>query len=254
MPSTSAPRAPSSAVEVASGTGRARASAAGGGEQLRRTPGGAGRARRPCRGGAAPRSRPTRRTARPRRRTASSARRRSRSSARRARRSPRCPRASRAASPGARRRSPVVPTTAWMPWSMQNSRLSITTSGWVKSTTASAPASTRLLQLVVGVDARDELQVVGGLDRRAHLRADLAQRPEHTHLESHGPQASRRRASGRPDLGQRLGRVKSSSARACTSSTETASMRRAPRRPTADAAGRGRPRRGGSSGSRCPRG
>ena len=31
---------------------------------------------------------------------------------------------------------PVVPTTAWMPWSMQNSRLSITTSGWVKSTTA----------------------------------------------------------------------------------------------------------------------
>src|SRR3954471_17739262 len=38
--------------------------------------------------------------------------------------------------------NPVVPTTAWMPWPMQNSRLSITASGWVKSTTASAPEST----------------------------------------------------------------------------------------------------------------
>jgi hypothetical protein len=38
--------------------------------------------------------------------------------------------------------NPVVPTTAWMPWSMQNRRLSITTSGCVKSTTASAPAVT----------------------------------------------------------------------------------------------------------------
>jgi hypothetical protein len=35
---------------------------------------------------------------------------------------------------------PVVPTTAWMPCSMQKRRLSITTSGWVKSTTTSAPA------------------------------------------------------------------------------------------------------------------
>ena len=34
--------------------------------------------------------------------------------------------------------NPVVPTTAWMPWSMQNSRLSMTASGWVKSTTACA--------------------------------------------------------------------------------------------------------------------
>ncbi len=37
------------------------------------------------------------------------------------------------------RSNPVVPTTAWMPWSMQNSRLSMTTSGWVKSTTTCAP-------------------------------------------------------------------------------------------------------------------
>ena len=42
MPSTSAPRAPSSPVEVASGTGPSPASRAGGRDQLRRTPGGAG--------------------------------------------------------------------------------------------------------------------------------------------------------------------------------------------------------------------
>src|SRR5699024_2170709 len=36
---------------------------------------------------------------------------------------------------------PVVPTTAWMPWVTQYSRFPITTSGWVKSMTTSAPAS-----------------------------------------------------------------------------------------------------------------
>src|SRR6185436_19149101 len=39
---------------------------------------------------------------------------------------------------------PEVPTTAWMPWSMHQCRLSITTSGVVKSTTTSAPASETL--------------------------------------------------------------------------------------------------------------
>ena len=37
----------------------------------------------------------------------------------------------------------VVGTTAWMPWLTQNSRLAITTSGCVKSTTAWAPAARR---------------------------------------------------------------------------------------------------------------
>ena len=37
---------------------------------------------------------------------------------------------------------PVVPTTAWMPWLTQNSRLPITASGTVKSMTTSAPLST----------------------------------------------------------------------------------------------------------------
>ena len=36
---------------------------------------------------------------------------------------------------------PEVPTTAWMPWSTQNRMWSITTSGWVKSTTTWLPAS-----------------------------------------------------------------------------------------------------------------
>ena len=36
---------------------------------------------------------------------------------------------------------PVVPTTAWMPCSMHHVRLSITASGWVKSTTTSAAST-----------------------------------------------------------------------------------------------------------------
>ena len=64
-PSTSAPRAPSSAVVVASGERPGAGLAPGRGDQLGRTAGGAARARRPCSGGAARRSRRTRRTARP---------------------------------------------------------------------------------------------------------------------------------------------------------------------------------------------
>ena len=37
--------------------------------------------------------------------------------------------------------NPVVPTTAWMPRSMHQVRLSITASGWVKSTTTSAAST-----------------------------------------------------------------------------------------------------------------
>src|SRR6476646_4024751 len=40
--------------------------------------------------------------------------------------------------------NPVVPTTAWIPWSIANRRLSMTTSGWVKSTSTWAPASATL--------------------------------------------------------------------------------------------------------------
>jgi hypothetical protein len=56
----------------------------------------------------------------------------------------------------------------------------------VKSTTTSAPASGQRRDVVARVDARHELQVVGGLDRGADLLADLAERAEHSHLERHG--------------------------------------------------------------------
>src|SRR4051794_4192985 len=39
---------------------------------------------------------------------------------------------------------PVVPTTAWIPWSIANRMLSMTTSGWVKSTSTCEPASATL--------------------------------------------------------------------------------------------------------------
>src|SRR4051794_20958293 len=39
---------------------------------------------------------------------------------------------------------PVVPTTAWMPWSIAKRMLSMTTSGWVKSTSTWEPASATL--------------------------------------------------------------------------------------------------------------
>ncbi len=42
-----------------------------------------------------------------------------------------------------------------------------------------------LLEVVVDVDARDELEVVRALDRLAHRAPDLAQRAQHAHLESH---------------------------------------------------------------------
>ena len=78
-----------------------------------------------------------------------------------------------------------------MPWETQNSRLPITASGWVKSTTACDAFVDERLQLVVDIDARDQLEVTFGLrgllDGIAHRAADLAQRAQHAHLEcTHG--------------------------------------------------------------------
>ena len=141
-------------------------------------------ARRPCQGGAARRPRPTRRTGPPRRRSASSAPRRSRSSARPARPPPGAS-ASHPRTVSSRPSSkPVVPTTAWMPCSMQKRRLSMTTSGWVKSTTASASAATRPSSASPTSTCGDQLEVVGRLDRAAHLGPDLAlgaQHPDPSH-------------------------------------------------------------------------
>ena len=79
--------------------------------------------------------------------------------------------------------NPVVPTTAWMPWSTQNSRLSMTTSGWVKSTTACAPALDDLVDVVVGVDRGHEVHVLRRLDGPADLLPDLAACPEDADLQ-----------------------------------------------------------------------
>ena len=107
--------------------------------------------------------------------------------------------------------NPVVPTTAWMPWSMQNSRLSITTPGWVKSTTASAPPRPEPGDVVVRVDLRDQRQVVGCLDRRAHLAPDLAPRAQDADLElAHGVSLERSARSPQSGLpGSRPGRPRS---------------------------------------------
>ena len=105
-------------------------------------------ARRPCPGGAARRSRPTRRTraaccGEPHHQHRADGEVRARS----ARRSPGAA-ASQPLSIGQPLLGPkpVVPTTAWIPWARQNSRLPITASGWVKSTATWAPASTSELQ------------------------------------------------------------------------------------------------------------
>ena len=65
---------------------------------------------------------------------------------------------------------PVVPTTQWMFWSMQKRMFSMTTSGRVKSTTTWAPAFGDVEEPVAVVDHRDELEVVGRVDRLARPR------------------------------------------------------------------------------------
>ena len=55
--------------------------------------------------------------------------------------------------------NPVVPTTACMPWEMANSRLPMTTPGWVKSTTTSSARVDEVPQRVALVDPRDQFQI-----------------------------------------------------------------------------------------------
>ena len=203
-PSTSAPRAPSSAVLVASGIGRGAGLAPGGRDQLRRTPGGAGGRvglvgvvqlddldRLVERRGRAAkriiRIAPIEKFGRDQHAGAGRVR-----------------RASRAACRAARRRSRWCRPRRGCRGRCRTRRLSITTSGWVKSTTASAPASTSV------VDARrptstcgHQLEVLGGLDRRADLGADLAPRAQHADLDPSRsrPQPSVRAPSERPSGG-----------------------------------------------------
>ena len=160
--------------------------AAGGGDQLAPYAGRCRRARRPCRGGAARRPRPTRRTGRPRRRSASSGSRRWRSSGRSARR---CPGAS--ASQPRSVSSRVVVEAGGADHGVdavarcRTRRLSITTSGWVKSTTASAPGRD---QRPRGRRRRRPARPARGPSAASTARhtsdADLAARAEHAHPES----------------------------------------------------------------------
>ena len=67
---------------------------------------------------------------------------------------------------------PVVPTTAWMPWSMHQARLSITASGWVKSTDHRGGLGRG--PVVADIQRGDQVQPVGRLDGPAHLGAHPA--------------------------------------------------------------------------------
>ena len=84
-----------------------------------------------------------------------------------------------AASPAGRRRSRWCRPPRGCRGRCRTRRLSITASGWVKSTTAWASAVDQRVELVVDVELRHQLEVLGGLDRAAHLAADLALRAEH---------------------------------------------------------------------------
>ena len=77
----------------------------------------------------------------------------------------------------------------------------MTTSGWVKSTTASAPDVDQLVDRVVLRRRGHQLEVGRRLDRPAHLGPDLALRAQDPDLDrvAHGAQPSRRAVAGVPD-------------------------------------------------------
>ena len=113
------------------------------------------RARRPCRGGAARRPRRTRRTARP-----PAAKRIIRTAPIEKLGAISTPVPGDVGQPAAQRLEPARRRSRWCRprrgcrGRCRTRRLSITTSGWVKSTTASAPASTSVGDVVVDVDPR----------------------------------------------------------------------------------------------------
>ena len=118
----------------------------------------------------------------PRRRSASSARRRSRSSGRSS-----TPTLGPALEPGRSWSSrssskPVVPTTAWMPCSMQKREVGHHDVGVGEVDDRLRAGRHQVGQVVVDVDARHQLEVVGRLDGGADLAADLALSAEHADL------------------------------------------------------------------------
>ena len=81
---------------------------------------------------------------------------------------------------------PVVPTTQWMFWSMQKRMLSMTTSGPGEVDDDLGAGVGDVEQPVAVVDHRDELEVVGGVDRLDHLGAHPAPGAEHPDVDERG--------------------------------------------------------------------
>ncbi len=80
--------------------------------------------------------------------------------------------------------NPVVPTTAWIPLSIKNFRLSITTSGCVKSMTTSVWLSVNMLSGSPASTPAVNVRSSCGLDGLNHGGADLALGAKHS--DSHG--------------------------------------------------------------------
>ena len=123
---------------------------------------------------------------------------------------------------------PVVPTTAWMPWSMAKRMLSMTTSGWVKSTSTCAPASATLNSQSPASTMRDEVEVVGARRRPGRPagpsgRARRARRPGSVRSSStprsstHDSAPSKSCAPNGPTTVRQRGRPSSSAATSATS-------------------------------------
>ncbi len=78
---------------------------------------------------------------------------------------------------------PVVPTTAWMPWRTQKSRLPITEAGVVSSTDDLGAGVGERLQLVAPAEGGDQFHVLGGLDGPYRLGTDTAVGAEDRHAQ-----------------------------------------------------------------------
>ena len=78
---------------------------------------------------------------------------------------------------------------------MRNFRLSITTSGWVKSMTTSVLPSVSRLSASPASTSADKRQILGGLHRRHHGRTDFALGSQYTYSHALHP---------RPDMSRRI--------------------------------------------------
>ena len=78
---------------------------------------------------------------------------------------------------------PVVPTTAWMPWRTQKSRLPITDAGVGQLDHDLGAGLGQRLQLVAPAEGGDQLHVLGGLDGPYGLGADAPLGSQYGHAQ-----------------------------------------------------------------------